>query len=120
RRANGMIDCDVIVKLPPPGPFEQSVPTECTGPLLSPVTAPRTTRNPAGGVNCKITQRAVRDGMPESGGGFYYDDTISEDDTALCMQNRDTVIRLTEDARSWIGLRSYVDCAAGVDISTPP
>jgi hypothetical protein len=120
RNTNGKIDCDMIIELPPPGPFKQTKPTECSSPLLSPVTAPRVETNPAGGVNCKIAQLAVHDGVPESGEGFYYDDTIGENNKSTCMKNRGTSIRFTDNANFWFGLRMYIDCAAGVEDPTAP
>jgi hypothetical protein len=116
RNTKGLIDCDMIVELPAPGPFPQTVPTECTGPLLSPVSRPRTAQNVDGGVNCKLMQLAVHAGVPEAGDGFYYDDTIGDDNKALCMQNRGTSIRFTEHVDNLIGLRMYIDCAPGAEL----
>jgi hypothetical protein len=115
RRADGKVSCDVIVELPPKGEFSQTAPTECTGPL-SPVKAPRATTNPAGGVNCKIAQLAVNAAVRESGEGFYYDDEIGEDNKQLCMRNRGTSIRFTENGYPRFGLRMYIDCAPGAEL----
>ncbi|HET6334536.1 MAG TPA: hypothetical protein VFG30_15040 [Polyangiales bacterium] len=120
RNPSGKIDCEMIVELPPPGPFAQPNPTECTGPLMSPVSAPRSEKNPGGGVNCKITQLAVHDGMPDSGEGFYYDNTIGAYNKSTCMKNRGASIRFTDNATSWLGLRMYIDCSAGIEDPTAP
>jgi hypothetical protein len=115
RRDDGKVNCDMIVELPPAGPYPQNEPTKCTG-TLSPVEAPRATTNPGGGVNCKIAQVAVKDGVREDGEGFYYDDTLGTDNTQLCMKNRGTSIRFTDDGSPGYGLRTYIDCAPDAEL----
>jgi hypothetical protein len=93
RNSQGIVDCDVIWELPPPGKGPTNTPTACDDPavpFLRPVTGDEPRRTKEGGARCRVPQLAVQGGetdkrtVPtESDGvvfqdGWYYDTFSAE------------------------------------------
>jgi hypothetical protein len=117
RSAKGLVTCDVIWELPPPGAAPFFTPTDCSeAKFLKPVTAPRKATNDRKGNNCLVAQLPVLDaaaGIAPAGEGWYYDDF---DDAALyrelCRSKARQRIAFSPGAQPPVGVNVVLDCKA--------
>lgn len=116
RRANGEIECDLIVELPAHSEPGVDSPIRCSDrAYLSPVKSPRPKKNGSGGVNCSVAQLPVTSAKIPSGDGFYYDD-FSDKRSDNCSQTAGTrsgnAIGLSPSVTELVPFPLFIDCDA--------
>jgi hypothetical protein len=103
---HGLVRCDVVELIPPPGSLPDQ-PTSCAdlpGVEPTPIARPNVTD---GSIACKVIQRAVVDGAPEAGDGWFYDD-FSEANSTSCPGGQR--IAFAEGALPPNGIRVNLEC----------
>jgi len=122
RDADGLLSCQVIWELPPPGKAPVGTPSECgQTSFLLPLDGNATSRSP--GELCRVAQLAVRQ---QAGGGlapvptetdgtlfgegWYYDD-FSDETAHTCKTAPRAQLAFTPGAKPPTGVRVYLDCA---------
>ncbi len=101
--ATGLVDCDVVEVLSPPGTHPEQ-PSSCAD-LAGANPTPRRI-NPDGSIECEMLQRASAGGTP-SEPGWYYDDRSAATDGACAGTQR---IAFTADATPPNGVRVSLEC----------
>jgi hypothetical protein len=126
RNSDGLVDCNVVWELPPPGSsVNAKTPTQCLAagfPFLQPPDEGRTPVTEVGGAVCKIAQLAVRgEGMnkmqmptPDDNGmvqndGWYYDD-FSREVTMECTGTTKQRVAFTPNAKPPTGVTVKLEC----------
>lgn len=112
RKADDLVDCNVIWELPPAAQASTGAPTECEGAggFLEPVDDKRRARNERGGANCKVRQLPVPKSrtVPE-GKGWFYDDFTAELATR-CTSQEQQRISFTESGKPANGVVVKLEC----------
>jgi len=117
RRADGLVDCQVIWELPPAGSTSIKVPTECSDrAFLHPVSSSHPAINERGGANCQVAQLAIATSAQVSGdtripegAGWYYDD-FSPEVTEHCSGDRRQRVSFTSAATPDTGVVIKLEC----------
>jgi hypothetical protein len=114
RKSNGLVGCNVVWELPPPGTAPAGTPTDCGGPFpyLKPVENGRATSNDRGGNNCQVEQLVVVDSSqgasPPVGDGWFYDDFTEE--LAQCNKSQPQRVAFTSSAKPPTGVVVKLEC----------
>ena len=109
--ASGLVDCDVIQQIAPPGSYEGQ-PTAC-GELGGVNPVPRRT-NADGSLDCEVFQVTVVGGVP-SGEGWYYDDFSPATISACGADGRR--VAFTGGARPPNGVNVELECLQRIQAS---
>lgn len=119
RATTGLVACDVLWELPPPGAAPASTPTTCNAPAFSFLQARKggSSMSDQGGQICNVVQLATKAGAvaPTSVGGtvfndgWYYDD-FSDEVAKSCQAGSAQRVAFTENAKPPLGVTVVLDC----------
>jgi hypothetical protein len=116
RNSEGMVGCNVVWELPPPGKAQTNTPTDCSMKgFLSTPDEGRATTSSEGGQVCKVNQLPVSQQdlangtEPQGGEGWYYDD-FSEGVRKDCSATTPQRIAFSDQARPPTGVTVKLEC----------
>ncbi|HJU38043.1 MAG TPA: hypothetical protein VJ724_00620, partial [Tahibacter sp.] len=114
RQANGMVGCNVVWELPPPGAAPASTPTDCAQQpaFLGPVDEGRAVTNERRGNNCKVKQLPVVETAsknPPAGDGWYYDN-FTDELAKQCNKSQPHRVAFTASAKPPTGVIVKLEC----------
>lgn len=114
RDDEGLVGCDLLWELPPPGTAPAGTPTSCEDrPYLAAPVRRVPPTSESGGQVCLVQQLAVRNESATTtdgiGDGWYYDD-FTLDVTQECESSTPQRIAFTPAAKPETGIRVVLDC----------
>ena len=111
RKADGLVDCQVVWELPKLGMAPDSTPTSCdqAPSYLAPVSGTRAATNTRGGQNCEVAQLPLLNGaLPAGMDGWYYDNFSAE--LAEACRNQPHRVAFTNPAKPPTGVIVKLEC----------